>query len=57
MISNNDDWGRTAATWAIPFYEKNSYTLLKKSQGDELLLKYWYIPERQLETSVLLRKQ
>jgi GNAT superfamily N-acetyltransferase len=46
-----------AATWAISFYEKNGYTLLDKSQGDELLLKYWDIPERQLETSVVLMKQ
>ncbi len=46
-----------AATWAISFYEKNGYTLLDKSHGDELLLKYWDIPERQLETSVVLMKQ
>jgi GNAT superfamily N-acetyltransferase len=46
-----------AATWAISFYEKNGYILLEKPQGDELLLEYWDIPERQLETSVVLRKQ
>jgi GNAT superfamily N-acetyltransferase len=46
-----------AATWAISFYEKNGYTLLDKSHGDELLLKYWDIPERQLETSIVLMKQ
>ncbi|MHA2313007.1 MAG: GNAT family N-acetyltransferase [Candidatus Thorarchaeota archaeon] len=45
------------ATWAISFYEKNSYTLLHKSQGDELLLKHWDIPERQLEASVVLMKK
>lgn len=42
------------ATWAIRFYEKNGYTLLPKDVKTELLQTYWSIPERQVETSVVL---
>ncbi|PKN61453.1 MAG: GNAT family N-acetyltransferase [Deltaproteobacteria bacterium HGW-Deltaproteobacteria-15] len=45
-----------AATWAIAFYEKNGYRLLEKTEKDRLLQKYWTIPERQVETSVVLAK-
>jgi len=41
-----------AAQWAINFYEKNGFTL--QSNKDELLRKYWKIPERQVELSVVL---
>ena len=41
-----------AATWAIRFYEKNGFKLLPNK--DELLRKYWNIPERQIELSVVL---
>lgn len=41
-----------AASWAIRFYEKYGFTLL--SNKDELLRKYWTIPERQIELSVVL---
>jgi GNAT superfamily N-acetyltransferase len=44
----------SAATWAIRFYEKNGYTLLSRSDTEQLLRKYWSIPERQIETSVVL---
>jgi GNAT superfamily N-acetyltransferase len=40
------------AQWAIRFYEKHGFTLL--SGKDELLRKYWKIPERQTELSVVL---
>ena len=43
-----------AATWAISFYEKNGYSLLSKDEKTRLLRKYWSIPERQVETSVVL---
>ena len=46
----------TAAHWAISFYEKNGYRLLVPAEKDRLLRKYWTIPERQRETSVVLRK-
>lgn len=43
-----------AATWAIAFYEKNGYRLLEPGEKDDLLRKYWTVPERQQETSVVL---
>jgi GNAT superfamily N-acetyltransferase len=43
-----------AATWAIGFYEKNGYNLLGEDEKNRLLKKYWSIPERQVETSVVL---
>lgn len=43
-----------AATWAIRFYEKNRYRLLSREDTVRLLKKYWSIPERQIETSVVL---
>ena len=43
-----------AAAWAIRFYEKNGYRILSRSDTDRLLRKYWSIPERQMETSVVL---
>lgn len=43
-----------AATWAIRFYEKNGYRLLSPPEIDRLLRTYWNIPERQIETSVVL---
>jgi GNAT superfamily N-acetyltransferase len=43
-----------AATWAITFYQKNGYRLLPREEKDRLLHKYWTIPERQVETSVVL---
>ena len=42
------------ATWAIRFYEKQSFKLLSPSEKDRLLRKYWTLPERQAETSVVL---
>ena len=46
-----------AASWAISFYEKNDYTLVTDAEKNRLLHKYWSIPERQVETSVVLAKQ
>ena len=43
-----------AATWAIKFYEKHGFRLLSKSETESLLRKYWTIPNRQVETSVVL---
>ena len=42
------------ATWAIGFYRRNGFTLLTQAQKDRLLRKYWTIPQRQIETSVVL---
>ena len=43
-----------AATWAISFYEKNGYTRVAERQKNELLRKYWSIPDRQIDASVVL---
>ena len=40
------------AHWAIAFYENHGFNLL--SNKDELLKTYWDIPQRQIETSVVL---
>ena len=45
------------ATWAISFYEKNGYSPVSEKEKDRLLRRYWSIPERQIETSVVLVKQ
>ncbi|HUQ25668.1 MAG TPA: GNAT family N-acetyltransferase [Burkholderiales bacterium] len=44
------------AAWAIRFYEKNGYRLQSRDETARLLRKYWSIPERQIETSVVLAK-
>jgi GNAT superfamily N-acetyltransferase len=43
------------AYWAVRFYEKHGFTLVSKEQKDRMLRKYWDIPERQIETSVVLK--
>lgn len=42
------------ASWAIRFYEKNGYRVLSRTETERLLKKYWNVPERQAETSVVL---
>jgi GNAT superfamily N-acetyltransferase len=46
-----------AASWAIDFYRRNGYTQLPPSEAERLLRTYWSIPERQIETSVVLARQ
>ncbi len=43
-----------AATWAIRFYEQHGFRLVTWEEKERLLRKYWNIPERQTETSVVL---
>jgi N-acetylglutamate synthase-like GNAT family acetyltransferase len=43
-----------AATWAIRFYEKHGFTLTAPAEKARLLRRYWSIPDRQIETSVVL---
>jgi GNAT superfamily N-acetyltransferase len=43
-----------AASWAIKFYQKHGFELLSREETNKLLKKYWSIPERQVETSVVL---
>jgi len=42
------------ATWAIRFYQKHDFRLLASAEKDRLLRRYWSIPERQIETSLVL---
>ena len=44
-----------AAHWAIRFYQKHGFKLVSKEEKDRLLREYWNIPERQIETSVVLK--
>jgi GNAT superfamily N-acetyltransferase len=46
-----------AADWAIRFYEKHGYRLPSPEEKDRLLRTYWSIPERQIETSVVLANE
>jgi N-acetylglutamate synthase-like GNAT family acetyltransferase len=43
-----------AAVWAIRFYEKHGFRLVSPEDKKRLLKKYWSIPDRQVETSVVL---
>lgn len=43
-----------AATWAIRFYERHGFRLLGRGETERLLRRYWSIPERQIEESVVL---
>ncbi len=42
------------AVWAIRFYEKYGFQQVSQQEKDRLLRKYWSIPDRQIETSVVL---
>ncbi|MBF0375893.1 MAG: GNAT family N-acetyltransferase [Desulfamplus sp.] len=42
------------ATWAIRFYQKYGFSQVSEKEKDFLLKKYWKIPVRQIETSVVL---
>jgi N-acetylglutamate synthase-like GNAT family acetyltransferase len=43
-----------AAVWAIHFYERHGFQMVEPAEKDRLLKKYWTIPERQADTSVVL---
>ncbi len=42
------------AVWAIRFYERHGFQMVGSEEKNRLLRKYWRIPERQIETSVVL---
>lgn len=42
------------ATWAIRFYEGQGFTVTGEEQTRRLLRTFWSIPDRQVETSVVL---
>jgi GNAT superfamily N-acetyltransferase len=45
------------AVWAIRFYEKHGFQVVRPDQKDQLLRRYWTVPERQIDTSVVLADQ
>jgi GNAT superfamily N-acetyltransferase len=45
-----------AADWAIRFYERHGFELVSPGTKATLLETYWTIPERQIETSVVLSR-
>ena len=45
-----------AATWAIGFYRRRGFVDVGPERTAALLREYWSIPERQIETSVVLAK-
>lgn len=42
------------ASWAIEFYRRNGFTVVANRHKNSLLRRYWSIPARQIETSVVL---
>ncbi len=44
------------ATWAIRFYMKNDFVLHTRKQTNRLLERYWQVPLKQMENSVVLEK-
>ena len=44
------------ATWAIQFYKKFDFILHTKEETPLLLKKYWKIPTKQIENSVVLER-
>lgn len=45
-----------AAEWAIRFYERHGFEPVGRERSAELLRAHWDIPERQIDTSVVLAK-
>ena len=46
--------GTWRAAGAISFYERHGFCLVDEEEKNHLLKKYWAIPDRQVETSVVL---
>jgi GNAT superfamily N-acetyltransferase len=46
-----------AAEWAIAFYRRHGFAEIGRERTAELLRTYWTIPDRQIETSVVLALQ
>lgn len=42
------------ALWAIEFYRRNGFTVVPNTDKDSLIRRYWSIPARQAEASVVL---
>jgi GNAT superfamily N-acetyltransferase len=46
-----------AAYWAVDFYAKNGFKETNEEEKNQLLRTYWKIPERQVETSTVLKME
>jgi|SRR5579859_4145142 len=46
-----------AAHWAIRFYQRHGFLVVTPEEKERLLRRYWNIPDRQIETSVVLTGQ
>jgi len=42
------------AAWAIRFYERYGFQIVAPDEKQKLLKKYWTVPDRQIETSIVL---
>ena len=45
------------AVWAVNFYEHRGFKVVSPQEKERLLRKYWTVPDRQIETSVVLADQ
>jgi N-acetylglutamate synthase-like GNAT family acetyltransferase len=45
-----------AAAWAVRFYEQRGFEMVTPTEKNRLLRRYWTVPERQIETSVVLAR-
>ena len=45
------------AVWAVRFYERHGFKVVSTQEKELLLHKYWSVPDRQIETSVVLADQ
>jgi GNAT superfamily N-acetyltransferase len=43
-----------AATWAVRFYEREGFRLVSGEDKNRLLQRYWTVPDRQIDESVVL---
>ncbi|MBI2073929.1 MAG: GNAT family N-acetyltransferase [Gemmatimonadetes bacterium] len=43
-----------AATWAVRFYERHGFRLVSEAEKRVLLRRYWTVPGRQIQESVVL---
>ncbi|WP_438350038.1 GNAT family N-acetyltransferase [Paenibacillus sp. FA6] len=46
-----------SAFWAIGFYEKYGFQVVSNESKEELLRKYWNVPDKQIQTSVVLTNE
>jgi GNAT superfamily N-acetyltransferase len=45
-----------AATWAVKFYQGRGFQLVPEDRKADLLRRYWKVPERQIEESVVMAR-